>query len=524
MTLSLYRKYRPQRFKEIVGQDHIKKTLSSAIKNDRLAQAYLFCGPRGTGKTTTARILAKAINCPKQKNGEPCNKCLSCRDFTEARSLDLVEIDAASNRGIDEIREIIERVKFVPNKAKYKVFVIDEAHMLTREAFNAFLKTLEEPPAHAIFILATTEPHKLPLTILSRVQRFDFKRVAPQDIAKRLISISKKEGLRVDFQAISAITEAADGSFRDGEGLLGQVASYVGKRIKLADVELILGISDPKSISKLVDYLIKKDAKSSILLVNDLLSEGHDLSHFNKNLIEYLRRLLLVKTEAQTARELFTDFQKPCEQIKKLSAVEILRLIRTFIEAGREIKNATLPQLPLELAIIDLVGEQKTDESPVQAVVAEDAIDPPIPKKSAKKNIENQIDNQISPKISKKIVSLANIDQMIDLWPKLLVQASRINHSLATLLRSSVPISLKDDTIKLAVHFKFHQDQLLSEKRQKIILKLLRKITGKDFQLDCLLAQEVDQAMIEKVKKKIIKIDRKNEENLLKSVVEIFGV
>jgi DNA polymerase-3 subunit gamma/tau len=525
MQLSFYRKYRPQSFRELVGQDHIKETLSSQVKSGRIAQAYLFCGTRGTGKTTTARILAKAINCQKQKNGEPCNRCVLCRDFTEGRNLDLVEIDAASNRGIDEIREIIEKVKFAPNQAKYKVFVIDEAHMLTREAFNALLKTLEEPPSHAIFILATTEPQRLPLTILSRVQRFDFKRVAPADIAKRLNMISRKEKLKIDDDVISVICETADGSFRDAESLLDQVASYVGKRIKMADLELILGISDQKSIVKLIDHLINNDPKSAILLINDLITGGHDLAFFNKNLIEYLRKLLLIKTGAVTGREIFIDFQKPEERVKKLSSQKILKLIKTFIETGRDIKNSVLPQLPLELAVIDLTDAGSFKTAVIQQVEISEKEEPlPILKKVTNKIAQNAAQvAQATKKIVKTNIKKANVDQMISIWPKLLSRAGRINHSLATLLRSSVPVEMKNDTIRLAVHFKFHQDQILSVKRRKIISELLKKITGRDYQLDCVLADEVDQAVIDNIKKKMQKVDRKTEEDLFKSVTEVFG-
>lgn len=517
MELSLYRKYRPQRFSELVGQDHIKDTLASAVRSKRIAHGYLFCGTRGTGKTTTARILAKAINCQNQKTGEPCNRCITCKDFISGKSMDLIEIDAASNRGIDEIREIIEKIKFTPNTAKYKVFVIDEAHMLTREAFNALLKTLEEPPEHAIFILATTEPHKLPPTILSRVQRFDFKRIIPSDIAKRLISVAKKEKIKIDDGAIAAITEAADGSFRDAESLLDQVASYMGKRIKLSDVELILGVSDQKSIIKLIDCLIEKDAKGAITLVNGALIGGHDLAFFTKNTIEYLRKLMLAKTASSDLSEIFTDTKEPERQLEKISAGQILRFMKYFIEAQREIKASSIPQLPLEMAIVDIIGDRIDQPQVVAQSVPKIKPNEVIikPKSSSKKMLTN---------LSKKITKATGIDQFVKIWPKMLSSAGKVNHSLSALLRSSVPVAINSDTITLAVHFKFHKDQILEKKRCQKIKESLKKITGKEYKIDCVLASEVDEKIIENIKKKMAIMDRKTEENLMKSVSEVFGI
>jgi len=509
-----------------VGQDHIKDTLASQVKSGRIAHAYLFCGTRGTGKTTTARILAKAINCQNQKTGEPCNKCITCRDFMAGKSMDLIEIDAASNRGIDEIREIIEKVKFTPSIAQFKVFVIDEAHMLTREAFNALLKTLEEPPVHAVFILATTEPHKLPPTILSRVQRFDFKRISPRDIAKRLESIGKKEKIKIEKEATAAIVEAADGSFRDAESLLDQVASYVGKKIKLSDVELILGVSNQKSIIELINHLVNKDSRSAITLINRLLNQGHDLSFFTKNTIEYLRKLILIKTASSDSEELFTDPQKPKEQAEKLSAAQILKFIKSIIEAQREIKSSSIPQLPLEMAVVDLVGEEEEKKEKIEEMVIEKNVPEMKTKNLKSKNIIKQNPAPIKKikKIAQKLTSSARIDQLIQNWPKILSSAGKANHSLLALLRSSVPVEIKNDTIKLAVHFKFHQDQILAEKRYQKIKEIAKKVIGKDYKIDCVLANEIDEKIIDNIKNKMAKMDRRTEENLMKSVSEVFGI
>src|SRR3989344_3003758 len=256
MSLALYRKYRPQVFSEIIGQEHVVQILTNAITAAKISHAYLFSGPRGSGKTTIARLLAKAVNCEDKKDYEPCNKCPSCLEINQGRSLDLIEIDAASHRGIDEIRELKEGIKFTPTKSKYKVFIIDESHQLTKEAANALLKTLEEPPSHAIFILATTEIQKMIPTVISRCQRFDFRRLTLPEILKRLEIISKKENLQIEKEALEVIALNSGGSFRDAEGLLDQVIIFSGKEkeIKAEDIKDFLGIVDTQLISQLVDF------------------------------------------------------------------------------------------------------------------------------------------------------------------------------------------------------------------------------------------------------------------------------
>lgn len=356
--LVLYRKYRPKSFSEIIGQEHIIRTLTNALTMGRVAHAYLFAGPRGTGKTTIARLLAKAVNCQDSKKAEPCNKCLACQEISQGRSLDLIEIDAASNRGIDEIRELREGIRFSPTSLKYKVFVIDECHQLTKEAFNALLKTLEEPPAHAIFILATTEIHKVPQTIISRCQRFDFHKLPLDKIVERLAWIAQQEKVKIEKPALELIALNADGAVRDSESLLGQVMAMEDKKITLKEVQTILGVIDIRAVQSLVDFLVEKNNGKAIGHINQISSQGYDLIQFSKSLINYLRKTLILKIDPQLDKLVAAELTKEQKEVmikqgEKLVQADLIKMIHAFVQAGNEIKIADFPQLPLELAVVE---------------------------------------------------------------------------------------------------------------------------------------------------------------------------
>ena len=361
-NLVLYRKYRPQKFSEVIGQIHVIQTLTSAISSGKVSHAYLFAGTRGTGKTTVARLLAKAINCETKGSYEPCNKCPSCVEFTEGRALDLIEIDAASNRGIDEIRELRDGIRFSPSRSKYKVFIIDEVHMLTTPAFNALLKTLEEPPAHAIFVLATTEVHKVLPTILSRTQRFDFKKLTLAEIIERLKLIIKKEGIKAEKGALELIAINADGSMRDAESMLGQVITFAGsdKQITVEEVRQVLGIVDINLVMKFTDILAEKNVSSALTFVNKLLDEGHDLIQFTNSLVNYFRKLLFVKIDRNLSSLIGEELTKEqlgvvLKQSEAFSLENLSQIIQLFIEACGSIKYSSLSQIPLELAVVETV-------------------------------------------------------------------------------------------------------------------------------------------------------------------------
>jgi DNA polymerase-3 subunit gamma/tau len=360
----IYRKYRPQTLKEILGQETITTVLQNAAKKNRLAHAYLFYGPRGSGKTTTARILAKIANCEKRFNdqifiqqGEPCNACRSCQEIDEGRSLDVIEIDAASNRGIDEIRDLKENIKFPPAVSLYKIFIIDEAHQLTKEAFNALLKTLEEPPTQVIFILATTEYEKMPATIISRTQRFHFKRLPLSAMIKKLQEIAKKEKIAFEDNAIELIATAAEGSMRDAESLLEQIAS-LEKKINIETVEKILGQVGFLKITTIADLIIKRDLKKSLSYISKINEEGYNLVHFSKDLIHYFRRVLALKFAPHLEtlfKEELTDaeLQKIKEHSQLINPENTIALLKSLIKAYTEMRYSSFSLVSLEIAIIE---------------------------------------------------------------------------------------------------------------------------------------------------------------------------
>ncbi|MCX6702676.1 MAG: DNA polymerase III subunit gamma/tau [Candidatus Wolfebacteria bacterium] len=372
MSLAIYRKYRPKKLENVLGQESIVQILKNAAKADRLAHAYLFFGPRGSGKTSTARLIAKIANCEKRQNdkkfqelGEPCNECRACLEIDAGRALDVVEIDAASNRGIDEIRDLKEGIKFSPTSLKYKVFIIDEVHQLTKEAFNALLKTLEEPPAHAIFILATTESEKMPATITSRTQRFHFKKLPRLVIVDKLKEIVKAEKIKADDEALELIASAAEGSFRDAESLIDQIASLSSesgenkeRRIAVEDVERILGKVEFGRTAEFAGLLINKDLKAAIEYISKITESGYNIVSFNKDLIHYLRRVLTLRFNPDIEIEFGKELTDTEMKTNKAHAAAIdpqtaINLIKSLIRAYSEMRYSPFAIVPLEVAIIE---------------------------------------------------------------------------------------------------------------------------------------------------------------------------
>lgn len=361
--VALYRKFRPQTFAEVKGQEHVVRALTNQLINNRIGHAYLFTGTRGTGKTSAAKIFAKAVNCLHPINGEPCNECENCLSVNAGNFVDVVEVDAASNNGVDDIRRIIDEVRYTPVKGKYKVFIIDEAHMITGAAFNAFLKTLEEPPSYAVFILATTEPYKLPITILSRCQRYDFKRISTDDIAANLAQIIKGENVEADERALRYIARVGDGSMRDSISLLDKcIAFNLGEKLTYDNVLETLGTVDTEVFSKIFRYVYASDAAGALNQIDIAVSDGRNLTQFTSDLIWYIRNILMVNAAQLESPDMLGLSAENMAQLKDDAAHAdnnvLMRYIRILSETLNQLKTSTNKQVLLEIAIIKLAKPQ----------------------------------------------------------------------------------------------------------------------------------------------------------------------
>ena len=470
MTSSLYRKYRPPVFAEVVGQEHVTRTLQNEIIQQQIAHAYLFCGMRGIGKTTVARLLAKAINCEQRRkqDSEPCNKCQSCQAINSGRSLDLLEIDAASNRRIDDIREIKEHIPYGPSQSKFKVVIVDEVHMLTTEAFNALLKTLEEPPAHVLFILCTTEVHKLPETIVSRCQRFDFKRLSSAVLFERLRDLAKREGIKVEETVLGQIVELAGGSSRDAEGYLGKLITLGEKTITPAVASLVLPHSDLAQALDFIGYLIKAETSRAVELINSFLEEGGDIAYFYRQVLNLMRKMLLVKLGGKLADEasidLLPEFQeKLIDLSSRLTQARLQLMLERWLAADSSWRSSELWQLPLELAAVEIGSLTNTVK-----VEGGNSDENSKAKTATKSNLP----------ADKVEASGLNLQQITERWLEVVADLREYNHSLSFILSVARPIKLEGETLTVGFSYQLHLDRVKDPKIIKVVEESLAKIFG----------------------------------------------
>lgn len=448
--MTLYREYRPQSFADFVNQKPIKETIAQEILQDKVAHAYLFTGPRGVGKTTMARLLAKALNCERRLPTafEPCNKCLSCLEITKGVALDLEEKDAASNRGIDEIRSLRDRVRFAPTRSRYKIIIIDEAHMLTMPAFNALLKTLEEPPPATIFILATTEPFKLPETIISRCQRFDFKKISESEIITFLRKIAGAEKLRIEETILQNIAWRSEGCLRDALGLLGQITALAtaenDRVITWREAQLVMPRSDEQTLGRVCGALANHQTAAAIGEVNSLLEDGRDLEQFTLDLIKFIHLKLLDTINTDAESTLVNDYRLMLDILSK--------------HFNRLKDMAYLPQLPLELAILEIIDRisapEKTKTPDITPVTPSASVTPITP------------------------VSGDRLTAIKSLWPAVLNKIRGHNHSLPVALSSCTPIKLEGDKLTLSFKYRLHYQVINQEKNRATIEQVLTEMIG----------------------------------------------
>ena len=513
MHKALYRVYRPKTFEDVVGQEHIVKTLKNQIKNHNIGHAYLFSGTRGTGKTSTAKIFARAVNCLNPINEEPCNECEICADTLNDNIMDIVEIDAASNNSVDDIRELRESVKYTPSKARYKVYIIDEVHMLSQGAFNALLKTLEEPPSYVIFILATTEPHKIPATILSRCQRFDFKRVSSKDIADRMAYICKKENIDAEEKALSLIARNSQGALRDALSILDQCMSFGNDKIEYNDVIELLGTVNIDELFELSQSIIDENTKKSLQILNEFVIWGKDIRNLINDLIDHFRNLMVCKV----SKDLDEIISLPEESIERLKSQsdnininDLIRILNALSETQDSMKSSSNTRILAEVTIMK-IAQPMFDESKEALIKRIENLEERIEKGNIKVvTVQSEPEEKVQPIVKVKTrdaIEVAETEEVVyeqvkseDVriveasWKKILQKIKEDKKiSVAALLREVSSFNVKDDILYLIFNdnFSFARSRLSSQDTIKYVESVIREVLNRSFNIQIYLKSEV---------------------------------
>ncbi len=514
-----YRKWRPQTFSQVVGQEHVTTTLRHAVSSGRLAHAYLFAGPRGTGKTSTGRILAKAVNCLSPKEGDPCDRCAMCQAVSEGRALDLVEIDAASHRGIEEARDLREKVRFAPYVGRYKVYIIDEVHMLTDQAFNALLKTLEEPPPHVVFVMATTEPHKVLATILSRCQRFDFRRISEADVVQRLAQLCQQEGVELESAGLRMVARSAGGSLRDAENLLEQLVVGYGARLSSQQVAEVLGATTDARSREVARLLLRRELPQALALLNEAHEQGVDLRQFHRGLLEYLRGVMLLKAGAEAAVAQEAAVLAEMKDLAQATPMELLvKAVRNM--AGVSISSEESSPLPLELVLAEVALSEVVTPTRVAPAPADRASAPrptprsastppaaPAPPRAAAPSPVAPPPRPMRPAAEPPALppqrptaapvplDASPLEVLRARWKQLieLVRGKGTKSALDALLRSACqPERVEGDTVVLAFGHQTYLDKMTEElsnpKSRTILEEALSQIVGRPLKVRCILS------------------------------------
>jgi DNA polymerase-3 subunit gamma/tau len=488
MTQAFYRKWRPQSWAEIIGQEHVISTLKNAVTADRVAHAYLFAGPRGTGKTSSARLLAKAVNCLADSlEDRPCNQCEYCLGVNQGRFLDLIEIDAASNTSVDDVRDLRDKINFSPNQGRFKVYIIDEVHMLSTAAFNALLKTLEEPPSHAMFILATTEVHKIPATVLSRCQRHEFRRIPVSDIVLHLEDLAGHEEIQIDPDAVLLIARQATGSLRDAISLLDQLAA-TSQEITLGLAQSVLGTATNQAVLEIISAILEEDSARGLNHIHNTLDAGSDPRQFGRQIVDYLRALLLVRMGNANQVDATSEVRAQMAQHAQAFQIhELLRVIHAFNLAANDTRVTWQPALPLELAFIESLGKYAKIEAPVQTrepAQQKTTLKKAFPQRPEQTAVVKAVPIQETPDpVHEPIPN--NVGQH---WREILAQVRQRNPQTQALLNSCKPLGIQNGALILGFNGEFAKSKMEQGENLEIIGQVMEQILGKAMPVRCVLS------------------------------------